>query len=287
MKYVDMSMEANHVIEPVVQIGVPKPGETEIESQILTAFEPMDVEVVLNPTVATIDEEFTNTMIGVKRSSTNNSTAIDLNKGTKVGKDPTIPKTRNYNKSYYQRRKEQINFQGGLYDFVYNGIPKEHNRLKEQPPCVHCGAKNIKDSGVYTFRVQGGIYHRIDQLVPRDGEPREIVTILSRVLAQNPYVQTFRSLGNLGPLDKYRVELTASVKDAQRLYNRPKTSQVAGIWVEGNENITTYKRSIVVYENMNTLRIYNLISLAMILCFIQCSFQTRRLDGIREYQRKV
>nr|GFB31197.1 hypothetical protein [Tanacetum cinerariifolium]GFB33970.1 hypothetical protein [Tanacetum cinerariifolium] len=76
---------------------------------------------------------------------------------------------------------------------------------------------------------------------------REIVTILSRVLAPNPYVQTFRSLGNLGPLDKYRVELTTSFKDDQRLYNRPTTSQVAGIWVEGNENITTYKRSIVVY----------------------------------------
>ncbi|GJT12452.1 ATP-dependent DNA helicase PIF1-like protein [Tanacetum coccineum] len=74
---------------------------------------------------------------------------------------------------------------------------------------------NAKGFGVYTFRVQGGIYHRIDLLVPRDGEPR--------------------------------VELTASVKVDQKLYNRPTTSEVAGIWVEGNDNITTYKRSIVVY----------------------------------------
>ncbi|KAL4554351.1 hypothetical protein LXL04_039572 [Taraxacum kok-saghyz] len=29
-----------------------------------------------------------------------------------------------------------------------------------------------KKSGVYTFRAHGGIYHRIDQLVPRDGKPR-------------------------------------------------------------------------------------------------------------------
>ncbi|GJY16157.1 hypothetical protein Tco_0386579 [Tanacetum coccineum] len=76
---------------------------------------------------------------------------------------------------------------------------------------------------------------------------RLIDMILSRVLAPNPYVQTFRSLGNLGPLDKYKVELTASVKVDQRLYNRSTTSEVAGIWVESNENITTYKRSIVVY----------------------------------------
>jgi len=27
-------------------------------------------------------------------------------------------------------------------------------------------------TGVYTFHVNGGIYHRIDLLVPRDGQPR-------------------------------------------------------------------------------------------------------------------
>ncbi|GJY25499.1 hypothetical protein Tco_0400225 [Tanacetum coccineum] len=195
--------------------------------------------------------------------------------GTEVGEDPTIQKNRKYNKSYYQHRKEQNNFQGTPYDFVYNGLPKEHSLLKEQPPCVHCGSKKIqyqfltfscmkgkmtlqpldippelynlftsqcqlgkmfrknirayntnfsfawmgvnldkrysaRGSGVYTYRVQGGIYHKIDRFVPRDGEPRylylyfydaesdfehrlkwpnldrEIVTILSRVLAPNP-----------------------------------------------------------------------------------------------------
>ncbi|GJY67418.1 ATP-dependent DNA helicase PIF1 [Tanacetum coccineum] len=69
----------------------------------------------------------------------------------------------------------------------------------------------VSGSGVDTFCVQGGIYHKVDQLVPRDGEPRylqlyfydpesefehrlkwpnldrEIVTILSRVLEPNPY----------------------------------------------------------------------------------------------------
>lgn len=198
---------------------------------------------------------------------------------------------------------------------MYDGLPEEHRLLKEQPPCVICGAKkiqyefptfccmngkttlkaleippklynlftsqcelgkmfrknirayntnfsfasmgvnldktyNVRSYGVYTFRVNGGIYHRMDQLIPRDGQPRylqlyfydaeselehrlqwpnldrEIVKILSRVLAPNPYVQTFRTLGNLGPLDKYRVELNANVKVDQRLYNRPTTSEV-------------------------------------------------------------
>ena len=105
-------------------------------------------------------------------------------------------------------------------------------------------------SGVYTFRAHGGIYHKIDQLVPRDGQPRHlqlyfyddqselshrlhwrnlernIVEILTRVLSTNPYAVTFRSLGELGPLDNYRVTLNTSVELDQRVYNRPTTSEV-------------------------------------------------------------
>ncbi|XP_022014958.1 uncharacterized protein LOC110914479 [Helianthus annuus] len=125
--------------------------------------------------------------------------------------------------------------------------------------------------GVYTFRAHRGIYHKIDQLVPRDGTPRylqlyfydpdaeldlrlqwpnldrRITQILTRVLSTNPHVDTFRRLAELGPLDNYSVTLNASVELDQRVYNRPTTSEVAGIWVEGNDNITSYKRSIVVY----------------------------------------
>ena len=105
-------------------------------------------------------------------------------------------------------------------------------------------------SGVYTFRAHGGIYHKIDQLVTRDRKPRylqlyfydsesefshrlqwsnldrKVIEILTCVLATNPYVRTFRSLAELGPLDNYRVTLNASVELDQRVYNRPTTSEV-------------------------------------------------------------
>lgn len=105
-------------------------------------------------------------------------------------------------------------------------------------------------SGVYTFRAHKGIYHNIDQLISRDGKPkflqlyfydpeneldhrlqwpnleRNITEILTRVLSTNPYVRTFRSLAELGPLDNYRVTLNASVEVDQRVYNRPTTSEV-------------------------------------------------------------
>ena len=108
---------------------------------------------------------------------------------------------------------------------------------------------NMRD-GVYTFRAHKGIYHRVDQLVPRDGKPRflqlyfydpdteldhrlqwpnldrNITETLTRVLSTNPYVNTFRSLAELGPLDNYRVTLNASVELDQRVYNRPTTSEV-------------------------------------------------------------
>nr|GFA73120.1 hypothetical protein [Tanacetum cinerariifolium] len=71
-------------------------------------------------------------------------------------------------------------------------------------------------SGVYTFCAHEGMYHKIDQLVMRDGQPR--------------------------------VTLNASVELDQRNYNLSTTSEVAGIWIEGNNNIIAYKRDIVVYE---------------------------------------
>nr|KAJ0216741.1 hypothetical protein LSAT_V11C300144770 [Lactuca sativa] len=112
-------------------------------------------------------------------------------------------------------------------------------------------------SGVYTFCVNGGIYHRIDQLIPRDRIPRylqlyfydadyemshrlqrknidkEIAGKLIRVLDTNPYVKTFQRLADLGPLDNYRVTLNASVELDQRVYNRPTTSEfVVDIYIK-------------------------------------------------------
>nr|KAJ0195257.1 hypothetical protein LSAT_V11C700345520 [Lactuca sativa] len=54
-----------------------------------------------------------------------------------------------YNKTSYEQRKEnnkirRITDGEGPYDFVYNGIPKEHCVLKGKKACVHCGAKRFQ-----------------------------------------------------------------------------------------------------------------------------------------------
>ena len=108
---------------------------------------------------------------------------------------------------------------------------------------------NMK-SGVYTFRVQGTIYHRIYPLIPREGRPkylqlyffegeeeilerlrwdkldRIIVETLTRVLATNPYVRTLKRLCELGPLDKYILTFNHSADLDQRVYNQPMMSEV-------------------------------------------------------------
>jgi hypothetical protein len=116
--------------------------------------------------------------------------------------------------------------------------------------CLDERMNNMR-SGVYTFRAHGGVYHRLDQLIPRDGTPRylqlyiydvreeierrlgaknslhrPIVQRLRVILANNPYVKTFRRLGELGPLDNYRVALNSSAQLDQRTYNKPDSDEV-------------------------------------------------------------
>nr|GEV06667.1 hypothetical protein [Tanacetum cinerariifolium] len=57
MEHADISMEARVVVEPVVETVISKPDKTEIASEILSAFEPMDVDMVVDPTIPIVEEE--------------------------------------------------------------------------------------------------------------------------------------------------------------------------------------------------------------------------------------
>lgn len=127
-------------------------------------------------------------------------------------------------------------------------------------------------SGVYTFRAQGQVYHRIDQLQPGDHGPRHLqlyfydtdsnlahrvrrspdldvnlIRKILHILQNNPYVHTFRTMGSVENLDEYRISLNTNIILDQRVYNAPTASQVAAIWVEGNDPQNRFDRSVVVY----------------------------------------
>jgi hypothetical protein len=100
------------------------------------------------------------------------------------------------------------------------------------------------NTGIYTFRVQGALYHRLDHLVPGSQGPRHlqlyfydtedatlahrarrspdldinIIKNILTILEGNPYVQTFNRLGSIPNLDDYVIELNTNVTPDQRRY---------------------------------------------------------------------
>lgn len=129
-------------------------------------------------------------------------------------------------------------------------------------------------TGVYCFKVHGQIYHKLDQLVPgKDGprhmqlyfydtdenmmhrtkrsphlDPGVIKTVLD-ILVQNnnPYVHTFKSVGQMENIETYRIELNTSISVDQRRYNAPAAEQVAAIWVDGTGSDRKFTRSIMIH----------------------------------------
>jgi hypothetical protein len=128
-------------------------------------------------------------------------------------------------------------------------------------------------TGVYTFRVHGGLYHSLDHLMPSGHGARHLqlyfydtedetlshrvkrspdldinlIRNILTILQDNPYVQTFKRNGAFPNLDDYRIELNTNVTPDQRRYNAPTASQVGAIWMEGNDPQRCFDRSVVVY----------------------------------------
>ncbi|XP_073317222.1 uncharacterized protein [Primulina huaijiensis] len=139
---------------------------------------------------------------------------------------------------------------------------------------VHCDEIFARrNAGIYTFRVQGQLYHFMCQLIPPENEnPKNLqlyffdtehelsnrMYISSKfketlteksicILAKNPYGKFFRSLNSIENLNDYKIALLADPATDQRVFNRPTVSQVAGIWLESNEENQYIGQHIQVY----------------------------------------
>ena len=81
---------------------------------------------------------------------------------------------------------------------------------------------------------------------------QSVVNMLVEILKENPYSQQFRSLGaHRENLDEYRIELNTDQKLDQRRYNKPVSSEVAAIWVEGSNLARRFDRSITLHGTDN------------------------------------
>ncbi|KAG7980703.1 hypothetical protein I3843_05G196400 [Carya illinoinensis] len=130
-----------------------------------------------------------------------------------------------------------------------------------------------RNRGIYTFRVQGQMYHYIEDLVPEDGHPSylqlyffdtehelenrihdaerldpSIIARLMDILEVNPYCRFFRTLSNISSLENHTIRIRSDIDLDQRVYNAPSVSQVAAIWTE-TDNCTEQKgRDIIVFN---------------------------------------
>ncbi|PWZ05548.1 ATP-dependent DNA helicase PIF1 [Zea mays] len=186
------------------------------------------------------------------------------------------------------------------YDKVYSNIPEETHMLKTVPNCDYCTAKkfeffnghfsftslyccldsmttNVRDSGIYTFRAQGMMYHNIKsfgrdggaeqkhlELYFYDDDPtlehryrkcreehqqkdKEVIRQIVDILRGNPYSEHLRTMGHVENLDDYRIALNLDQTLNQKTYNTPLTSEVAAVWIEGSEGRGQFSKSVMLH----------------------------------------
>ncbi|KAL0327904.1 UNVERIFIED_CONTAM: hypothetical protein Scaly_2223000 [Sesamum calycinum] len=128
------------------------------------------------------------------------------------------------------------------------------------------------EKNIYTFRVQGLVYHFLNDLIPKEGKgtnlqlyfhdienevdnrlavsdklKQELVLMIMKLLEVNPYSFFFRSLREIPELHDYKIILRADPGLDQRIYNVPTVDQVAAIWKDSDECEESQSRDIRVY----------------------------------------
>ncbi|XP_066341090.1 uncharacterized protein [Miscanthus floridulus] len=162
------------------------------------------------------------------------------------------------------------------YDFVYNNLPKDHFVLRKVPNCAFCHAKRFPGEGP-AFYCRKGLVNIFIPEVPdelqqlftnqTDADAKyfrnhirikrsphldaQLIIKILNILENNPYVQTFRSLGTLPNLQAYTIALNTKISVDQRRFNAPTMGQVAAIWMDGNDPQHRFERSIIIYGHEN------------------------------------
>ncbi|KAL3365177.1 hypothetical protein AABB24_010370 [Solanum stoloniferum] len=139
-----------------------------------------------------------------------------------------------------------------------------------------------RNHGIYTFRVQGQMYHFIDDLIPSTGKAKNlqlyfydneneltnrmtlsynlnelIITKLMDMLKFNPYSTFLRSLTVVPNLSQFYIALNSSSNLDQRTYNLPTASEVGAIWIEDQLNDKIPTPHIRIYTHSNKSQLVN------------------------------
>ncbi|EEE56843.1 hypothetical protein OsJ_06453 [Oryza sativa Japonica Group] len=134
-----------------------------------------------------------------------------------------------------------------LDKIVYSNLPQSTHMLK---PMYHnirsfgTDGSNPKRLELYFYDDDPTLEHRYRHCRPDLYEQdQKVISTITNILRGNPYSEQFRSLGQAENLEDYRVILNLDQWLDQRTYNAPITSEVAAVWVEGNERRKTFDKS--------------------------------------------
>ncbi|XP_070028735.1 uncharacterized protein [Nicotiana sylvestris] len=134
-----------------------------------------------------------------------------------------------------------------------------------------------RTQGVYTFRVQGQMYHFINDLTPRDNKAknlqfyfydndedivnkmafsekldRSVIAKLMNILKINSYSIFLKSLTDIPDLSNFYIALKCDSTLDQRTYNLPSVSEVATIWVDEELECSLSTSHIRIYTHSNS-----------------------------------
>ncbi|RCV21458.1 hypothetical protein SETIT_4G140900v2, partial [Setaria italica] len=143
--------------------------------------------------------------------------------------------------------KQPTNMKEGDDGVVYEeDTDEEDNIISAQDTTT------MRNSGIYTFRAHEHRYRYCrKEMYEQD---KHVLLIITNTLRNNPYSEQFRSLGQEENLEEYRVMLNLDQRLDQRTYNAPITSEVAAVWVEGNERRNTFDRNVILHGNNNEIQ---------------------------------
>ncbi|AQK40167.1 hypothetical protein ZEAMMB73_Zm00001d023823, partial [Zea mays] len=126
--------------------------------------------------------------------------------------------------------------------------------------CLDSMTTNVKDSGIYTFRAQGMMYHNIKSFGREVGRsintlnftftmmiPISSIGTIVSILRENPYSEHLRSMGHVENLDDYRITLNLDQSLNQKTYNTPITSEVAVVWIERSKRRGQFSKSVMLH----------------------------------------
>ncbi|XP_027076803.1 uncharacterized protein [Coffea arabica] len=109
---------------------------------------------------------------------------------------------------------------------------------------VKCNRDLCTNMQLYFHDIENEVSNRL-AACPRLSE--SVIKKLITVFQHNPYARFFRNLCHIPNLDSYKIVLHTLPGLDQRVYNKPTESQVAALWVEGEENGENSRRNRQVY----------------------------------------